>query len=77
MTLKVVQLKESNFRDPVTTLRNMADAIERGEYDVDVVTYVVQEKGSKMPRVFSAGRESDQAEVVLSLHKALSIVVGG
>ena len=54
--LKVVTLNESNFRDPVATLKKIADEIEQGEYGhVGCVGVVVL--GNSL-EVFGAGEDS-------------------
>lgn len=64
--LKVVTLQESNFRDPVATLRNIADALEQGEYG-DVGCVAVALLGDTM-EVFGAGPDSEGPSVALLLH---------
>lgn len=64
--LNVVQLYESNYRDPVAALRRIADEIERGEYgEVGCVGVVVL--GDTM-EVFGAGEDSEGPSVALLLH---------
>jgi hypothetical protein len=64
--MKVVTLNESNFRDPVATLRQIADRIESGEYGaVGCVGVVVL--GDTM-EVFGMGQDSEAPSVALLLH---------
>jgi hypothetical protein len=64
--LKVVSLCESNFRDPVATLRIIADAMEAGEYgDVGSAALVVF--GDTM-EVFGMGKDSEAPTIALLLH---------
>lgn len=65
-SLKVVTLHESNYRDPVATLRVIADAIEKGEYG-EVGCAGVVLLGDKM-EVFGMGRDSEAPSVALLLH---------
>jgi hypothetical protein len=67
--LKVVTLQESNFRDPVATLRKIADNIEAGEYG-DVGTVALVLLGDTM-EVFGLGRDSEATSVSLLLNAGL------
>ena len=63
---KVVELYQSNFRDPVATLRVIADEIEAGKYgDVGSVGLVLL--GDTM-QVFGAGEDSEPCSVALLLY---------
>lgn len=63
---EVVVLHDSNYRDPVATLRQLADDIEGGEYGaVGCVGVVVL--GDKM-EVFGMGEDSEAPSVALLLH---------
>lgn len=64
--LKVVPLYESNLRDPVATLRNIADQMEAGEYgEIGSVAMVVM--GDTL-EVFGFGADSETPTVALLLH---------
>lgn len=64
--MNVVTLRESNFRDPVATLRQIADQIEAGDYgDVGCVGVVLL--GDTM-EVFGMGIDSEAPSVALLLH---------
>lgn len=66
MSAQVVTLHESNFRDPVATLRNVADDIEAGIFgDVGSVAVVVL--GDTM-EVFGMGQDSEAPSIALLLH---------
>lgn len=64
--LKVIQLHESNYRDPVATLRIIADAIESGKYG-DVGCVGVCLLGDTM-EVFGMGRDSEASSTAMLLH---------
>lgn len=64
--MKVVTLHESNFRDPVATLRNIADEIEAGKHGA-VGCVGVAVLGDKLA-VFGAGPDSEAPAVALVLH---------
>ena len=65
-TPKVVDLFPSNFRDPVVTLRKLADDIEAGECgEVGCVGVVVL--GDQM-HVFGMGTDSEAPSVGMLLH---------
>lgn len=68
MTLNVVELFDSNFRDPVANLRKIADRMEAGEYG-PVGTCALVVMGDQM-EVFGMGPESEGAGVALLLHAA-------
>jgi hypothetical protein len=63
---KVVEIGGNNFRDPVKTLRRIADEIEFGEYG-DVGCLGVVLLGSRM-EVFRAGIDAEPCSVALLLH---------
>lgn len=64
--MKVVTIYESNYRDPVATLRQIADQIEAGKFGaVGCVGLVLM--GDTM-EIFGAGAKSDGAEVALLLN---------
>lgn len=64
--LNVVTLHESNFRDPVATLRKIADDIEAGAHgEVGAVGVVVL--GDTM-EVFGFGEDSEAPSIALLLH---------
>ena len=64
--LNVVTLHETNFRDPVATLRKIADGIEAGEYGgVGSVAVVVLGDACE---VFGAGEDSEAPAIALLLH---------
>jgi hypothetical protein len=56
----------SNFRDPVATLRRIADEIEAGEYG-GVGSAAIVILGDTM-EVFGMGEDSEPASVALLLH---------
>lgn len=63
---EVVSLYESNYRDPVATLRRIADQIEAGEFGgVGCVGVVVL--GDTL-NVFGAGADSEAPSVGMLLH---------
>lgn len=64
--LKVVTLQESNFRDPVATMRKIADDMEAGEYG-EIGSVGVVLLGDKM-EVFGFGPDSEAPSVALLLH---------
>lgn len=70
MVAEVVTLHKSNFRDPVATLRNIADEIERGDFG-EVGCIGVALLADKM-HVFGAGRDSEAPSVALLLHAGFS-----
>lgn len=75
--LNVVELYESNFRDPAATLRLIADEIEAGKYG-DIGTVAVAVFGGTV-EVFGAGPDSDMPSVAILFHAAfmrLSNAVG-
>jgi hypothetical protein len=62
----IVTLHASNFRDPVATLRAIADEIEGGKYgDVGCVGVVVM--GDTL-EVFGMGEDSEAPSVAMVLH---------
>lgn len=70
MTAKIVTLQASNFRDPVATIRNVADEIESGKWgDVGCVGIVVM--GDTI-EVFGAGRDSEAPSVAMLLYAGFS-----
>ena len=73
MTLKVVQIRGSNYRQVVPTLRNIADEIERGDYG-DVESCGVVISGSKLS-VFGMGENSDVNTIAVLLHAGFDYLV--
>lgn len=66
MTAQLVVLHGTNFRDPVKTLRIIADGIEAGEYGaVGCVGLVLL--GDKC-EVFGMGEDAEAPSVALLLH---------
>lgn len=64
----VVSLYETNYRNPVSALRQIADDIENGKYgDVGCVSIAVL--GDTM-EIFGAGPDSDPAPVAMLFHAA-------
>lgn len=64
--LKVVQLYESNIRDPAATLRKIADEIEAGDFGpVGCAALVIL--GDTM-EVFSMGEDSEAPAAGMLLH---------
>lgn len=68
MIAEVITLYESNFREPATTLRKIADQIEAGEYG-EVGCLGVVLLGDTM-EVFGAGTDCEAPSVGLLLHAA-------
>lgn len=64
--LTVVQLRDSNFRDPVATLRKIAEQIEAGKYGA-VGSVAVVVLGDTM-EVFGAGEDAEPPSTALLLH---------
>lgn len=64
--LKVVTLRESNFRDPAATLRVIADQIDNGEYGAVGCAGLVL-MGDTV-EVFGMGEDSEGPSVALLLH---------
>lgn len=65
-TLKVVELYENNYRDPVATLRTIANQIEAGEYGaVGCAALVLM---GDTVEVFGMGVKSDGAETAVLLY---------
>lgn len=74
MVAEVVILQESNYRDPVATLRLIADEIEAGEYgEVGCVGIAIL--GNTL-EVFGAGPDSDGTSVAAVLHAGFMRLVG-
>lgn len=71
---EVVQLYDSNIRDPAATLRKIADSIEAGEYG-DVGCVVVALLGDTM-ECFGAGPDSEGASAALLFHAAFMRLSG-
>lgn len=67
--LKVVSLFETNYRNPATTLRKIADAIEAGKYG-DVGSIGVALMGDTF-EVFGCGKNSDGPSVAMLFHAGL------
>lgn len=67
---KVVTLNESNFRDPVATLRVIADDIEAGKYG-DVTSVGLCLFGDSM-EVFGMGSDAEAPTIALLLHAGFS-----
>lgn len=66
MTAELVTLYQHNLRDPAAVLREIADAVERGDYgNVGAVAVVVL--GSQMD-VFGFGPDSEAPSIALLLH---------
>ena len=66
MALNVVTLCDSNYRDPVATLRKIADAIEAGEYgEVGCAGLVIL---GDTTEVFGMGQDSEAPSVAMLLH---------
>ena len=66
MAAEVVMLPDSNFRDPVSTLRVIADAIEAGKYGAIGCAALVL-LGDKL-EVFRTGKDSEAPSVALPLN---------
>lgn len=73
-TPKLVTLHESNFRDPVATLRKLADEIERGDYGV-VGCVAVAVFGDKL-EVFGAGPDAEPPSVGMTLLAGANYLAG-
>jgi hypothetical protein len=66
MTAKLVTLYEHNYRDPVASLRSLADEIENGVYgDVGCIGIVIS---SDKLTVFGMGPDSEGPSVGMVLH---------
>lgn len=63
---EVVQLRDSNFRDPSATLRKIADEIEAGDYGA-VGSVAVVVLGDTM-EVFAMGEDAEAPSAALLLH---------
>lgn len=72
--LKVVTLNESNFRDPVKTLRRIADEIEAGSYG-NVGSCALVVLGDECS-VFGMGPDSDPCSVGMLLHAGFTKMSG-
>jgi hypothetical protein len=68
--MKVVEIHKSNFRDPVATLRVIADQIEAGKYG-EVGCVAVAVLGDTL-EVFGAGIDSEAPSVAMTLHAGFS-----
>lgn len=64
--LNVVQLYDSNIRDPAATLRKIADQIEAGDYG-EVGCAALAILGDSM-EVFGMGSDSEGPSVAVLLH---------
>lgn len=62
----ILRLYETNFRDPVATIRTIADEIEAGKYGA-VGSLALVLLGDQM-EVFSAGEDSEPCSTALLLH---------
>lgn len=62
----ILRLYETNFRDPVATIRKIADEIEAGKYGA-VGSLALVLLGDQM-EVFSAGEDSEPCSTALLLH---------
>ncbi len=65
-TSNIIRLYETNFRDPVATIRKIADEIEAGKYGA-VGSLALVFVGNQM-EVFSAGEDSEPCSTALLLH---------
>lgn len=72
--LKVVTLKDSNYRDSVATLRKIADEIEAGDFG-GVGCAAVVLLGDTM-EVFGMGPDSEAPAVALLLHAGFLRLAG-
>lgn len=64
--LKLVELNDSNFRDPVTELRRLADLIESGEYGaIDSAALVIM---GDTVEVFRMGIDAEPCSIGMLLH---------
>lgn len=68
MTAKIITLYGTNFRDPVSALRKIADDIEAGTYG-DVGSVGVALLGDTM-EIFGAGADSEGPSIALLFHAA-------
>lgn len=64
--LKVIQIYASNARDPVATMRKIADAMEAGEYGA-VGSCAIVLLGDQM-QVFGMGNDAEAPSIALLLH---------
>lgn len=74
MSAEIVSLYETNFRDPVATLREIASEIESGKYG-EVGTVAIVLPGDTM-ELFGAGVDSDGPAVGILLHAGLMRIAG-
>jgi hypothetical protein len=73
MPAEIVTLYKSNMRDPVATLRRIADDIESGTYgDVGCLSVVLL--GDTM-EVFGAGQDSEGPSVAVLLQAGVNRIV--
>jgi hypothetical protein len=66
MHLNLVTLNDSNFRDPVATLRKLANDIESGKYG-EVGSVAVALMGDTM-EVFGMGYDAEGPSIALLFH---------
>lgn len=72
MTAEIHTIYNSNMRDPVATLRKIADQIEAGDYgSVGCAGLVLL--GDKM-KVFGMGEDSEGPSVGMLLHAGFSMI---
>jgi hypothetical protein len=71
---KIVTLYESNFRDPVATLRAIADGVEAGKYG-DVASVGIVVLGNTM-EVFGGGEDNELCSLAVLFHAAFMRLCG-
>jgi hypothetical protein len=72
MSAEIITLNETNFRDPVAALREIANEIEAGKYGaVGCVGIVVM---GDTTEVFGAGMDSEGPSVAMLLHAGFMIL---
>jgi len=74
VTLSVVSLYESNFRNPASALRSIADKIDAGDFG-EVQTVAVALRANSL-EVFGIGKTSDWPAVAMTLHAGFSKIAG-
>ncbi len=72
MTAEIVTLQKSNFRDPVATLREIANEIESGKYgEVSVVGIAMRVSiNPEGVEIFALGQDSEPANIGMLFARA-------
>lgn len=76
--MKVVTLQASNFRDPVATLRVIADEIEAGKHGVIGIVAIALRGDTDLEdvSVFGTGPESEPAAMAILFYRAFQKIAG-